>query len=47
MKFCAGWMFLAAMMFFLPTAPFTVQEADSAQFLALGSECLRSGWPLA
>jgi hypothetical protein len=47
LKLCAGWVFLLTLLFYLPTAASTVQEADSAQFLALGNACLNHGWPLA
>lgn len=44
---CFGWVYLAALVVYLPTAAHTVQEADAGQFLALGAACLKSGWPLA
>jgi hypothetical protein len=44
---CFGWVYLAALAVYLPTAAHTVQEADAGQFLALGATCLKSGWPLA
>lgn len=44
---CFGWVYLLALVAYLPTAASTVQEADAGQFLTLGATCLRSGWPVA
>ncbi len=44
---CFGWVYLLAIVAYLPTAASTVQEADAGQFLSLGATCLNSGWPIA
>ena len=41
------WVYLIALIAYLPTAARTVQEADAGQFLSLGAQCLKSSWPLA
>lgn len=44
---CSGWIFLTTLSVYLLTSANTVQEADSGQFLALGHDCLKNGWPIA